>query len=411
MAAVARGLELAGLVERRTPTARPLGPPARGRPRTVALVQSVLGPEGQGYQLRHVRDRVAVQLLLRRNPSALVLLPIDHAEQEALYQAIEASTRRRRTRFVGIGQHRRRGRARPARRPRARRHPPAAGGRAGPAGDRPTALPDRLRWPASPELERSTRHCACEVFPCPNAWLSDSEARPTWPEHAEDTIALLEEEIARLEDELRLRDRGDGRSSSRPSEPSAVDAARPTTDRTPDRRADAELAAREETIALLLEQTRLADEAEAASVPSGSSSTTGSRRSSAASPGKDSRRPSLGDRARGRATAQRLLRQAVERGAAAWRSSAGARAEVERLRAKFTAVAASPTLGSPLSRPSSTRTSRLREAYAPARSAAGRARDGRRSRELQTVRASSSMRSPRELKRRAGRPPARAQRA
>ncbi len=98
---VIRGLEMTGLVELKTTTAQTVVILLEDDPRTVALIQSVLGPEGLGYQLKHVRDRVAVQLLLRRNPSALVLMAIDHDEQESLYQAMKEHAPRS-TRFVGM---------------------------------------------------------------------------------------------------------------------------------------------------------------------------------------------------------------------------------------------------------------------------------------------------------------------
>jgi CheY-like chemotaxis protein len=98
---VIRGLELTGLVEAKTAAAQNLVILLEDEPRTVSLVQSVLGPEGLGYPLRHVRDRVAVQLLLRRNPAALVLMALDHEEQESLYQAMKEHAPAS-ARFVGI---------------------------------------------------------------------------------------------------------------------------------------------------------------------------------------------------------------------------------------------------------------------------------------------------------------------
>ena len=98
---VIRGLEMTGLIELKTAAAQTVVILLEDDPRTVALIQSVLGPEGLGYQLKHVRDRVAVQLLLRRNPSALVLMAIDHDEQETLYQAMKEHAPPT-TRFVGI---------------------------------------------------------------------------------------------------------------------------------------------------------------------------------------------------------------------------------------------------------------------------------------------------------------------
>jgi CheY-like chemotaxis protein len=98
---VIRGLEMTGLVELKTANSQNLIVLLEDDPRTAALVQSVLGPDGLGYTLKHVRDRVAVQLLIRRNPSALVLMAIDHDQQEALYQALKEQSPPT-TRFVGI---------------------------------------------------------------------------------------------------------------------------------------------------------------------------------------------------------------------------------------------------------------------------------------------------------------------
>src|SRR5690242_12561147 len=82
-----------------------------------------------------------------------------------------------------------------------------------------------------------------------------------------DTIALLQEEIARLEDELRMRDDAAAaeRLAARPAPgPGVPDQVAAEAMRRSDSQA-AELADREETIALLLEHLRLAEEAEAAS--------------------------------------------------------------------------------------------------------------------------------------------------
>jgi CheY-like chemotaxis protein len=98
---IIKGLELIGLVEPRTAVDQHLVILLEDDPRTVALVQGVLGPDGAGHPLKHVHDRVAVQLLLRRNPSALVILAIDDEEQEALYQAMKEHAPAA-TRFVGI---------------------------------------------------------------------------------------------------------------------------------------------------------------------------------------------------------------------------------------------------------------------------------------------------------------------
>src|SRR5262249_31141315 len=100
-AAVARGLELAGQVERRNPVAGGAILLLDDDAETVRTAQPVLGPEGEGYQLRHVRDRVAAQLLLRRNPFALVMLAVDSPDQEAFYRSLRGHAPAQ-TRFVGI---------------------------------------------------------------------------------------------------------------------------------------------------------------------------------------------------------------------------------------------------------------------------------------------------------------------
>jgi DNA-binding response OmpR family regulator len=98
---VIRGLEMTGLVELKMTGAQVPVILLEAEPRTVALIQSVLGPEGEGLPLKHVHDRVAVQLLLRRNPSALVLMAIDNDEQAAHYQAMKEHAPSQ-ARFVGI---------------------------------------------------------------------------------------------------------------------------------------------------------------------------------------------------------------------------------------------------------------------------------------------------------------------
>lgn len=100
-AAVAIGLVLAGHAERRAPTARDSILVFEEDADTARVALRALGGEGEGFQVRHVRDRVAAQLLLRRSPFSVVLLPLDTAEHEAFYQTVRplapASTR-----FVGV---------------------------------------------------------------------------------------------------------------------------------------------------------------------------------------------------------------------------------------------------------------------------------------------------------------------
>ncbi len=100
-AAIARGLELIGLLERRGTADHGAILLLEDDPDTVRLVVRAIGPEGSGFQIRHVRDRVAAQLLLRRQPFTLVLLPVDTAEQESFYHAIREHAPEA-TRFIGI---------------------------------------------------------------------------------------------------------------------------------------------------------------------------------------------------------------------------------------------------------------------------------------------------------------------
>ena len=100
-AAVALGLELAGQAERRSPVPGISILLLEDDTEAARLVLHVLGPEGEGFQVRHVRDRVAAQLLLRRTPFSLVMLPIDSSEQEAFYHSLKANAAAA-TRFVGI---------------------------------------------------------------------------------------------------------------------------------------------------------------------------------------------------------------------------------------------------------------------------------------------------------------------
>jgi CheY-like chemotaxis protein len=98
---VIRGFERTGLVEPKTATAQAMILLLEDDPRTAALIQEVLGPEGEGYPIKPVRDRVAVQLMLRRHPQALVLMALDRDEQEVLYRAIKEHAPAT-TRFVAI---------------------------------------------------------------------------------------------------------------------------------------------------------------------------------------------------------------------------------------------------------------------------------------------------------------------
>jgi CheY-like chemotaxis protein len=100
-ALMACGLELAGLAERRTPALTEAILALDEDPEALRLVQRVLGPEGTNHQLKAVRDRVAAQLLLRRQVFNLVILPVDRPEQEAFFQACKQQSAAG-TRFIGI---------------------------------------------------------------------------------------------------------------------------------------------------------------------------------------------------------------------------------------------------------------------------------------------------------------------
>jgi CheY-like chemotaxis protein len=95
------GLELAGLVERRAPSSSDAILAVDEDPETLRLIQRVLGPEGTNHQLKAVRDRVAAQLLLRRQVFNLVILALDRPDQEAFFQTCKQQATAG-TRFIGI---------------------------------------------------------------------------------------------------------------------------------------------------------------------------------------------------------------------------------------------------------------------------------------------------------------------
>ena len=101
VAGVARGLELTGLVERRTPSSHASILVLEDDPETVRTVQRILGADGDDYGIKVVRDRVGAQLLLRRQPFDLVMMALDRADQEAFYRTAKESSSSS-TRFVGI---------------------------------------------------------------------------------------------------------------------------------------------------------------------------------------------------------------------------------------------------------------------------------------------------------------------
>ncbi len=98
--AIASGLERAGLVERRAP------PPTavlvmEDDPETVRLIREVLGPARTNYQLKIVHDRIAAQLLLRRQNFQLVILAMDRPEHEAFFRMCKQQANNG-TRYIGI---------------------------------------------------------------------------------------------------------------------------------------------------------------------------------------------------------------------------------------------------------------------------------------------------------------------
>jgi hypothetical protein len=171
-------------------------------------------------------------------------------------------------------------------------------------------------------------------------WSTDIAEKITGSNSADqETVALLEEEIARLEYELRMRD------EAAASERHACGGQRqqPAEDHEAQERMaqlGGELAAREETIALLLEQIRLADEAEAASHAEWEQlhhwvEEVERRIAGQGQPESEIREDLAAERRN-----SDLLRQAAEKDQRTWESQRQALvAEVERLRSRFTAVA------------------------------------------------------------------------
>jgi CheY-like chemotaxis protein len=99
--AIARGLELAELVERRAPSGSNSILVLDDDAETLRLIRDVLGAEAGRYQLKITQDRIAAQLLLRRQAFHLVLLPMDRPEQEAFFRACKLQHING-TRYVGI---------------------------------------------------------------------------------------------------------------------------------------------------------------------------------------------------------------------------------------------------------------------------------------------------------------------
>ena len=98
---IARGLELAGLVERRAPSSSSSILVLEEDPETIRLIRRLLGPERSDHQLKIVNDRIAAQLLLRRQHFQLVILAMDRPDQERFFRACKQQDTNG-TRYVGI---------------------------------------------------------------------------------------------------------------------------------------------------------------------------------------------------------------------------------------------------------------------------------------------------------------------
>ncbi len=99
--ATVHGLDLAGMLERRNPSSTESILALDDDPETVRLIQRVLGPEGTNHQLKMVRDRVAAQLLLRRQSFNLVILALDRPDQEAFFHTCKRQNAAG-SRYIGI---------------------------------------------------------------------------------------------------------------------------------------------------------------------------------------------------------------------------------------------------------------------------------------------------------------------
>jgi CheY-like chemotaxis protein len=101
VAITARGLERAGLVERRAPATAHSILVLEDDPETIRVIREVLGATGANYQLKIVHDRIASQLLLRRQPFQMVILAMDRPEQEGFFRTCKQQNTCQ-ARFVGI---------------------------------------------------------------------------------------------------------------------------------------------------------------------------------------------------------------------------------------------------------------------------------------------------------------------
>jgi CheY-like chemotaxis protein len=99
--ATVQALELAGLVDRRAPSSATSILVVEDDPDTIRLIRGTFGPEGSNHQLKIVQDRIAAQLLLRRQAFQLVILAMDRPEQEHFFRACKLQHANG-TRYVGI---------------------------------------------------------------------------------------------------------------------------------------------------------------------------------------------------------------------------------------------------------------------------------------------------------------------
>jgi DNA-binding response OmpR family regulator len=96
-----RGLELVSLVERRAPRSSSNILVLEEDPEAIRIIRQTLGPEGSNHQVKIVQDRIAAQLLLRRQSFQLVILAMDRPEQEGFFRACKQQHATG-ARYVGI---------------------------------------------------------------------------------------------------------------------------------------------------------------------------------------------------------------------------------------------------------------------------------------------------------------------
>lgn len=96
-----RGLELVGMVVRREPSHAASVLVLDEDFESVRIVQSALGPQGLGVELKVVRDKVGAQLLMRRGRFDLVLIALDSHEMGPFLKTCREHCPET-TRFIGI---------------------------------------------------------------------------------------------------------------------------------------------------------------------------------------------------------------------------------------------------------------------------------------------------------------------